>query len=310
MSDLEQLTPIDAPVQQEQPQQRFRRVLIGTASYDGKTEAWYNDSMYTTIKIGLMNGFDILPLTICYDAMVQNARNDLIQTFVLDESLDDLIFIDADQSWDPQWVFSLLSRPQDVIGGTVVKKSDEPGFNVKLLPGDPKLELDGTMKVSYVGTGFLKVSRKAATAVYNISEPYNHSNKSNRMTFDLKIIDGDLVSEDNVFCQKWKDLGGEVFIDPNMTCSHIGVKKYQGDFMAYLNWIEHQKAEAKTAQVAPHAVDESSQVVAAELDPEIGNDLNSEAQAAILDANVVTDVDFKEVHALTSEESPISLQTY
>jgi hypothetical protein len=54
------------------------------------------------------------------------------------------------------------------------------------------------------------------------------------MVFDVQIVNGDLVSEDNVFCKKWRSLGGKVFIDPAMTCNHIGVKKYQGNFLNFI----------------------------------------------------------------------------
>ena len=51
------------------------------------------------------------------------------------------------------------------------------------------------------------------------------------MVFDVQVQDGQLVSEDNVFCKKW---GGPVYIDPTMTCNHIGVKKYTGNFEAFI----------------------------------------------------------------------------
>jgi hypothetical protein len=54
------------------------------------------------------------------------------------------------------------------------------------------------------------------------------------MVFDVQLIDGELVSEDNVFCRKWRGLGGKVWIDPSMTCNHIGVKKYSGSFMDFV----------------------------------------------------------------------------
>jgi hypothetical protein len=57
------------------------------------------------------------------------------------------------------------------------------------------------------------------------------------MVFDVKLVDGELVSEDNIFCGKWRELGGKVWIDPSMTCNHIGPKKYSGNFMEYLKHV-------------------------------------------------------------------------
>ena len=51
-----------------------------------------------------------------------------------------------------------------------------------------------------------------------------------RNVFEVKVVDGELMSEDIVFCEKIRNLGEKVYIDPNVKCGHIGVKKWVGDF--------------------------------------------------------------------------------
>jgi len=168
-----------------------------------------------------------------YDSLVQRARNDLVR-LALEEKFDDLIFMDSDQEWNPEWIFKLLEYKEDVIGGTVVKKADTPLFNVKALKSGLKLEKNGLMEVEAIGTGFMKISRRALEKVWDISEEYVNEGKKCRMVFDVQLVDGELVSEDNVFCRKWRKLGEKVYIDPSMTCNHIGAKKYSGNFLAFL----------------------------------------------------------------------------
>jgi hypothetical protein len=211
----------------------MRKVLIGTPAHDGRVDVWYCNSLVNTIKLAPKHQVEIHPVYMSYDSLVQRARNDLVR-LALDEGFDDLIFMDSDQEWDPQWIFSLLNRKEDVIGGTVVKKSDKPLFNVKALKSGIKMEANGLMEVEAVGTGFMKISRKALQAVWDVSPEYTNEGKKCRMVFDVQLIDGELVSEDNVFCKKWRDLGNKVFIDPSMTCNHIGAKKYSGSFLAFL----------------------------------------------------------------------------
>ena len=55
------------------------------------------------------------------------------------------------------------------------------------------------------------------------------------MVFDIKIENGDLISEDFVLCNKWKSLGYKVWIDPTITCNHIGIKKYKGNLNNFLD---------------------------------------------------------------------------
>jgi hypothetical protein len=179
-------------------------------------------------------GVEINPVYMSYDSLVQRARNDLVR-LALEEQYDDLIFMDSDQEWDPAWIFRLLGYEEAVIGGTVVKKSDRVMFNVKAPRSGLKLTANGLMEVDSIGTGFLRIRRDALEAVWNMSEEYINEGKRCRMVFDVKLIDGELVSEDNVFCAKWRSLGNSVWIDPTMTCGHVGVKKYTGNFMQFLN---------------------------------------------------------------------------
>jgi glycosyltransferase involved in cell wall biosynthesis len=214
----------------------MKKVLIGTPSYDGNLNVWYVNSLVNTIKIAEHFDTVIFPVYMSYDSLVQRARNDLVK-LALDEGFDDLIFIDADQEWSPDWVFRLLKAKEDVIAATVVKKSDQIAFNVKALPEGLKQEKSGFIEVESVGTGFMKISRKALQEIWNISPEYKNENKTNRMVFDIQIVDGELVSEDNIFCNKWRSLGNKVYIDPTMTCNHIGVKKYSGNFIKFIEHI-------------------------------------------------------------------------
>ena len=213
----------------------MRKVLIGTPAYDGKVDVWYANSLVNTIRMSYEKDVVIVPVYMAYDSLVQRARNDLVK-LAIEEDFDDLIFIDADQEWDPAWIFKLLDSDKDVIAGTVVKKSDQPAFNVKALKDGVKL--DGELaEVDCVGTGFMRISKNALKQVWDASEEYTNEGKTCRMVFDIKVVDGQLVSEDNVFCRKWHDLGGKVYIDPSMTCNHVGIKKYTGNFMEYIKAI-------------------------------------------------------------------------
>ncbi len=48
------------------------------------------------------------------------------------------------------------------------------------------------------------------------------------------IIDGQFWGEDLVFCKAWEKLGGTLWIDPNVTFSHVGRKAWSGNFLQYL----------------------------------------------------------------------------
>lgn len=220
----------------------MKKVLIATPSYDGKVDVWYTNSLINTIKIASHFDCVVFPVFMAYDALVQRARNDLV-SLAIEEDFDEIIFIDADIEWHPEWVFKLLSYDVDVVGAPVVKKSDYAAFNIKALSENMEIEENGLAEIECIGTGFLRVSRNALEKVWKTSKKYKNEGRECRMVFDVQIVNGDLVSEDNVFCQKWRKLGGKVYADVNMTCNHIGTKKYGGSFAAYLKFLQDQEKE-------------------------------------------------------------------
>ena len=221
----------------------MRKVMIGTPAHDGRVDVWFANSLVNTVKLAMQRQVELVPIYMSYDSLVQRARNDIVRLAV-EENFDDLIFIDSDEEWNPEWIFKLLAYKEEVIGLPVVKKSDQMMFNIKALPTGLKTQQNGLMEVECVGTGFMKISRTALKKVWDASPEYKNEGRTCLMVFDIKIENGDLVSEDNVFCQKWRNLGGKVFIEPSMTCNHIGVKKYQGNFLEYLKFLQQTEKSA------------------------------------------------------------------
>jgi len=214
----------------------MRKVLIGTPAYDGKVDVWFAHSLVQTIKLSIEKGIQVNVIYPSYDSLVQRARNDLIK-IALDGEYDDLFFIDSDVEWEPEWFFNILSRSEPLVGGALVKKSVKEDYTVKLLNKELIYSFDKKLiEVDGVGTGFLKVNKFALQKLWDISEPYSSINhESCRMVFDIKVENGELVSEDYILCNKWKSLGYKVWLDPTITCNHIGTKKYIGNINKFLD---------------------------------------------------------------------------
>ena len=217
----------------------MRKVLIATPAHDGRLDVWYTTSLVNSVRIAQEQGIFLHPVFMSYDALVQRARNDLLRLAV-EGGYDDIVWIDADLEWNPMWVMALLESEKDVIGGTYRKKTDDAELytvKTKSLEAD-----DGLVKVDGLGTGFIRLSKKAFTALWESGTPYTNEGKEGRWVFDVKIVDGQLVSEDNVMCAKLQELGFDVWLDPHMTCCHIGTKKFYGNFEDF--------AQRLTAKVA------------------------------------------------------------
>jgi len=216
------------------------KVLIGTPSYDGKLDVYYIDSLLNTLSTAEKNNIDVYPLFICYDSLIQRARNDLFKA-AHDNNIDILFFIDGDIGWNPQDFYKLVHSDKDIIGGSYRKKTDnEELYVVKALDKDnSKLNLNvdenGILEVAGLGCGFMKISRKAINALWDISKPYTSEKGDARMVFEVVCEDNDLISEDIYMCKKWRNLGNSVYLDTKITCSHTGTKTFFGDVGKWIN---------------------------------------------------------------------------
>lgn len=213
----------------------MRKVLIGTPSYDGRIDVWFANSLLGTVKMAYEKDVFVHAIYTSYDSLIQRARNSLFK-LAINGGYDDLFFIDSDAEWEPEWFFRLLERPEPFIGGALVKKSDtNEGYTVKLMDKKLKWSEDkNIIEVDGVGTGFLKINKFALEKLWDMSDEYMSEGEKHRMVCDIKVENGDLISEDYILCSKWKSLGYKVWLDPTITLNHIGTKKFKGDFNAFI----------------------------------------------------------------------------
>lgn len=208
-----------------------KRVMIGTPSYDGKIDVWYTNSLCNTIKMSYEKNIEIIPMWISFDALLQRARNDTIHT-ALELSVDDLIWIDSDIEWEPEWFFKLLEYDVDVVGGTYRKKGDREEYVIRQLTRSLPEPITGLIEVNGLGTGFVRMSKNAMRYLWDTSKPYidPKDNKERRMIFDVVIENESLISEDIHAFNKLSAGGYKIYLDPTMTCNHIGPYKFIGNF--------------------------------------------------------------------------------
>ena len=222
---------------------KMRNVLVAAPSYDGKVNVWHATALNETSKLGLTKNINVSAVYMSYDALVQRARNDIFK-LAYDAPIDDLVFIDCDVDWNPQDFFKLLEHDVQIVAAPIIKKSDaQHTYSVKLT-SDYKIQDNGLAEVDGAATGMMRIRADSIKQIWEASEEYQerHKEEPSRMVFDVKLIDGELVSEDIVFCRKWTDLGGKIYIDPSINCGHSGEKRWVSDFS---NWADHYLQKGK-----------------------------------------------------------------
>ena len=213
----------------------MKRVLIATPSYDGTVDVWYASALHRTTLLGIENGIYFHPVFMSYDALIQRSRNDLV-ALAVENDFDGILWIDADIEWSPQWAIEVVASDKDVLGLPCIKKSiTEESYNVK---AKPEQLGEGIVSVESIGTGFLYLSKQAFTYLWDNSEPYIHNGQDKRWIFEVKIQDGDIISEDVLACQKLRQGGFEIFVDTTKTCNHVGKLKSQGNFEGFIKRLK------------------------------------------------------------------------
>jgi hypothetical protein len=217
----------------------MRKIMVGTPSSDGKVELDFMMSFFQTMELCVLNDIQLTLKTIVGCSLIQKARDELFR-IAYENEVDDLIFIDADQAWTQKDFGNLISPTVDVIGGAVVSKNDHIHYNVKTF--DAHFEMYyGLIDARAVGTGFLRFSKHAIKMLWDASEEYKDGDRTYRHVFQTGVVDGQLLGEDVFSCTKWRELGGKVYVHPDITVSHIGRKRWDGDFKEYVrianaNW--------------------------------------------------------------------------
>ena len=197
------------------------------------------------------------------DPLITRARSRLAARFLAHPKATHFLFVDADIGFSPAAVFRLLDCGKDVAGGVCPLKhidwekvraaalSGTPaeglmaksvGYVVRFIPtADNSVEVEeGLARVSYVGTGFLMISRGALqrvtdahpelTADLSAVEP---GADRTVMVYDT-IVDGrngEQLSEDYAFLRRWDALGGEVWADMESRFTHVGHAAYSGSLI-------------------------------------------------------------------------------
>lgn len=187
------------------------------------------------------------------DADIGNARNVFLGLFLTTECTD-LVFVDGDVSWGPGAFTRLLTPDVDFLAGAYRAKTDTAEIYPMLWPEPRKMQTVGgahLLEVEGAPAGFLRLSRAGVQKMYDWAERKYVDNKHGKdvtcpWVFEF-AFDGDhRLSEDYVFCRKWREVVGPCYVDPLIKMSHTGKKVYEGDLYAK---ITSEVAEDMAADV-------------------------------------------------------------
>ena len=165
--------------------------------------------------------------TLSNESLITRGRNTVTKFFEQHEEYTHLMFIDADIGWEPGHLIRLLQHKKPLIGGCYPLKT-LPLQAVANPVKDGYID-DEIMEVSRTGTGFLLIERDVIEKLkehekvieFTSDQGVNVGEKIHTW-FDVEVRDDTYLSEDWFFCENWRDLGGQVFLDRKFILNHMG----------------------------------------------------------------------------------------
>jgi hypothetical protein len=208
------------------------------------TAGFHRSLLTSTIEL-LAEGIALESEILENQSLLPLARNTLLNE-AYKRKPDDIIWIDTDMVWEPDTLRQLLKHDVDVVGSACRKKIPENvQFNFQLFK-EKSFEPDekGLIEVRRLGTGFLRMSRKAYTHLWENDKKYEVQGVMGSNVFEIGIWQGrELLSEDFIVCEKLIERGFKIFMDPNLTVGHIGTFNYWADVKDFFKRLKEQTGD-------------------------------------------------------------------
>jgi hypothetical protein len=233
-------------------------------------------------------GLDWTVETMTNESLISRARNTLTAKFLHTKESTHLMFVDADIGWEPWHLLVMLDAQKDVIGGLYPMKSLPVKWCVNGLPGFVEKPEDPLIEVTKTGTGFMLIKREVFEKLdqHPAVRPFNNDiglppelNPYMKTYFDTAVRENRYYSEDWTFCENWRDLGGQVFVDKRVLLRHTGTYVFDGTTQQKLYEDLAAVINPVTAPTAP------------QLQPQGGHDiedavLQAEPASTVLASNI------------------------
>lgn len=239
-------------------------LVVATPCFGGQVSSIYASSIFKLQSaIRAKSNLEFKVLLRDGDALITRARANLMTQFLDDPTATHFLFVDADVGFQPNQVFRLIESGADVVAALYpikrvnwdkarraieTNKPNVPAasldYVLEINDPDNVVVVNGFTRVRYAGTGFLMIRRhvfeKMCAAYKSLQFFREHSvdalaGSPNRFALFECMIDPNsktYLSEDFAFCQRWTDLGGEIWADLESRLDHVGPSVFHGDISA------------------------------------------------------------------------------
>lgn len=233
-------------------------LFVATPCYGGLVSQLYMQSILGLVQYAGAAGFDATLALLGHDSLVTRSRNTLVAQFLTTPATH-IFFIDADIGFEAEQVGEMLRFGEAFVSGiyplkvidwspaaiaragtTETIETAAYHYVGALCTGSALLRRGRFATGIYCGGGFMLLERSviermiAAYPQTRYKAAHAHTNAAGGEAFALFdcMIDKDTgayVSEDFGFCQRWRDIGGDIWLDTEGKLTHAGAYSFRGD---------------------------------------------------------------------------------
>ena len=240
------------------------RPFVATPNYGGTLSSVYVQSLLGLVNLAWTHGFSMQTRFLDGDSLITRARNRLVAEFMADSRWTHLFWIDADVGFQPEAALRLLLSGHDVVAGVYPLKNDgwpaqglasalpagttradfealHAKFPMNPMEGIRTADANGFIEVRDAPAGFMLIARavfdRLAEHLPDLrytpgpNDEQAAAGRPHYRFFDTLAEpgNGQFLSEDFAFCRRWREAGGQVFIDTRSDLTHQGQRSYCGN---------------------------------------------------------------------------------
>lgn len=199
-----------------------QKVMLATVAYDSP-DAGYTFSMQKSRQALSQAGIQSAYLLLSGNCHVDDARNIVCQEFLLSDCTE-LVFLDADVSWEPECLVELCEYDCDIVGGVYpYRREEKKNMPLRMIEGVFEPDENGLLQVEGIPAGFMRIKRHVIEHLAKDADKFwNNPDRRSEVAilFERHYHEGTRWGGDLHFCNKWRATGGKVFSAYEMRLGH------------------------------------------------------------------------------------------
>jgi hypothetical protein len=237
------------------PSSKSIHLFVATPCYGGQVYQRYMQCVCLLMQYGAAHRIRVSAELLGRESLITRGRNMLVSKFMDAETATHLFFIDADTGFEIQQVLRMLEFDRDVVAGMYPLKlidwneeslararAGEPLDYAPIrfvgTPSEPYEREGAFITGEYAGTGFMLIKREAIQRMFeaypelrykcahNSTQGYLSPNQYALFDTAIDPDTKEYLSEDYAFCQRWRKIGGKIWLDTDSRLVHIGSHEF------------------------------------------------------------------------------------